>query len=142
MWKSAVQKKRALNGQRLQLAHHFSIAFPFDYFTVNCLFHWHLWVSQGYFLCISLTAVYKNQEITMRPTPSLTRDLDEKQTLSIDFRPSLQSSTMCSQSYFKISVIENHQRLSALFLCDFDRSQSLYKNETLFRKSCKVISLF
>ena len=78
----------------------------------------------------------------MRPTPSLTRDLDEKKTLSIDFRPSLQSSTMFSQSYFKISVIENHQRLSALCLCDFDRSQSLYKNKTFFRKSCKVISLF
>ena len=78
----------------------------------------------------------------MRPAPSLPPPKHGwKPAHSIDFRSSLQSSTVFSQSYFKINAIENHQGLSALWMCDFDISQSLYKN-IYFLESHKAISLF
>ena len=106
MWKSAVQNKRTLKGQELQLVHHLSIAFSFDCLTMNCLFRWHLWVSQGYFLWNSLTAMFINTRDTMTPP-----DVDEKHTLSRDFRTSLQRSRVFC---FKINIIEN-QGLSAYY---------------------------
>lgn len=121
------RNKRTLKRQKAT-ASLSSIVFSFGFLTINCLFRWHLWVNQGYFLWISFIDIFINTKKSWW-APS---DMDEKQTLSLNFRSYLLSSTVFSQSYLKNHVIKKHQGPSALCLCDFNRSQFFIEKNITF----------